>query len=52
MYMNGARLIWGAQCSHRGDKSWDIYDNVKSKWVAAGVPCNMVNDWNHLTIHA
>lgn len=51
MYMNGARLIWGTQCSHRGDKSSDIYDNVKSKLVSAGAACNMVNGWNHMTIH-
>lgn len=51
MYMNGAKMIFGTQCSHRGDKSWDIYDNVNGKWVSAGIPCKMVNGWNHLTIH-
>jgi hypothetical protein len=45
-------MIWGTQCSHRGDKSWDIYDNVNHKWVSAGIPCKMVNGWNHMTIHA
>ena len=50
MYMSGAKMIWGTQCSHRGDKSWDIYDNVNGKWVSAGIPCNMVDGWNHLTI--
>ncbi|MGB8477354.1 MAG: hypothetical protein WCE63_00755 [Acidobacteriaceae bacterium] len=51
MYMNGAKMIFGTQCSHRGDKSWDIYDNVNGKWVSAGIPCKMVDGWNHLTIH-
>lgn len=51
MYMNGVGMIWGTQCSHRGDKSWDIWDNVRGHWVSAGIPCNLVNGWNHLTIH-
>ncbi len=51
MYMNGTKMIFGTQCSHRGDKSWDIYDNVNAKWISAGIPCKMVNGWNHLTIH-
>jgi hypothetical protein len=50
MYMNGVGMIWGQQCNHLGDGDWDIWDNLKSKWVSAGVPCQFVNGWNHLTI--
>jgi hypothetical protein len=50
MNMNGAKMIFGTQCSHHGDKAWDIYDNVNGKWVSAGIPCKMVDGWNHLTI--
>jgi hypothetical protein len=51
MKMIGVKMIWGTQPSHRGDKTWDIYDNANSKWVSAGVPCKMVNGWNHMTLH-
>lgn len=51
MYLHGIKMVFGTQCSHMGDKSWDIYDNVHGKWVSAGVPCKMVDGWNHLTIH-
>ncbi len=50
MFMNGVEMIWGTQCSHLGDKSWDIYDTANRHWLTAGVPCQMVNGWNHLTI--
>lgn len=50
MYMNGAGMIWGNQCNHLGDGDWDIWDNVNQKWVSAGVPCKLVNGWNHVTI--
>ncbi len=51
MYMDGIGMIFGTQCSHLGDKSWDIYDNANKKWVSAGIPCKMVNGWNHLKIN-
>jgi hypothetical protein len=50
LYMSGVKMVFGTQCSHKGDKAWDIYDNVHGKWVSAGVPCKMVNGWNHLKI--
>ena len=50
MYMNGAGMIWGHQCNHLGDGDWDIWDNVNNVWVSAGVPCQFVNGWNHVTI--
>lgn len=51
MYMNGVKMIWGTQCSHKGDKSWDIYNTKSGKWVSAGVPCQIVDGWNHLVIN-
>lgn len=50
LFMNGVGMIWGNQCNNLGDQKWDIWDNVKSKWVSAGVPCTFVKGWNHLTI--
>ena len=50
MYMNGVGMIWGNQCNHLGDGKWDIWDNGNAKWVSAGIPCNFVNGWNHVTI--
>lgn len=51
LYMSGTKLVFGTQCSHKGDNSWDIYDNVKGKWLSAGIPCKMVDGWNHLIIN-
>ena len=51
MYMNGVGMIWGHQCNHLGDGDWDIWDNLNNTWVSAGVPCQLVNGWNHVTIH-
>ncbi len=45
-------MLWGTQCNHLGDHSWDIWDNVKNIWFSAGVPCHLVNGWNHVTIQA
>jgi len=51
MYMNGAGMVWGTQCNHLGDGDWDVWDNVNSRWVSAGVPCKFVNGWNHVTLN-
>ena len=51
MYMNGAGMIWGTQCNHLGDGDWDIWDNVNNLWVSAGVPCQFVKGWNHVTLN-
>jgi len=50
MYLNGAGMIWGTQCSHLGDGNWDIWDNAKNLWVSAGVPCQFIDGWNHVTL--
>ena len=51
MYMNGAGMVWGTQCNHLGDGDWDIWDNVSNLWKSAGVPCQFVNGWNHVTLN-
>jgi len=51
MYFDGVGLIWGTQCNHLGDGTWDIWDNVKAHWVSAGFSCSLIDKaWNHLTI--
>ena len=51
MYMNGLSMIWGNQCNHLGDGSWDIWDNVTARWTSTGVACNLIDKgWNHLSI--
>lgn len=53
MYMNGVGMIWGTQCNNLGGKKWDIWDNVKAKWVSTGIACNLINNgWNHVTFQA
>jgi len=51
MYMNGAEMIWGTQCNCLGDEDWDIWDNVNNLWASAGVPCQFINGWNHVTLN-
>lgn len=51
MYMNGVGMIWGTQCNNLGGGNWDIWDNGDKAWVSAGVPCQFVNGWNHVTIN-
>ena len=50
MYMNGVGMVWGTQCNHLGDGDWDIWDNLNNAWVSAGVPCQFINGWNHVTL--
>ena len=51
MYMNGSGMIWGNQCDHLADHTWDIWDNGKASWVSTGVACNLNNNaWNHISI--
>lgn len=51
MYMNGTGMIWGQQCDHLADGDWDIWDNVRGKWVSSGIACKLNNNaWNHITI--
>ena len=35
-YMNGVGMIWGHECNYLGDGDWDLWDNVKSRWVSTG----------------
>lgn len=50
-FFNGMGFVWGHECRIAGGNEWDIWDNVNTKWVPTGIPCNpLVNQWNHLTI--
>lgn len=49
MFMNGMGLVWDTQCSHR-DGQWDTWSTVSNSWVPAGIPCESVAGWNHVTI--
>lgn len=50
-YFNGKSFIWGTQCRIAGGHEWDIWDNVNTKWVGTGIPCNPINNaWNHVTV--
>jgi hypothetical protein len=50
-YFNSMGFTWGHQCRIAGGHEFDIWDNVNSKWISTGVPCNPVdNSWNHLTL--
>jgi len=50
MYMDGTGMFFGTQCEHLGSGGWDVLDNVTQHWASAGVPCTLVNGWNHLTL--
>jgi hypothetical protein len=50
MYMDGIGMFFGTQCNHLGGGEWDVLDNVTQQWASAGVPCSLVNGWNHLTL--
>lgn len=51
MFLNGHGLEFGTQCDHLDHQDWDVWNNVKVKWVETGVPCALVNHaWNHVTI--
>lgn len=47
---NTAAMTFGTQCNYLGDKDWDVYDNSQRKWMSAGVPCQFVTGWNHVTL--
>lgn len=50
MYMNGLGMFWGTQCNHLGGGEWDVLNNITQRWESAGIPCNLANGWNHLTL--
>ena len=50
-FVGGKSYIWGHECRILGGHEWDIWDNINSKWIPTGIPCNPVsNAWNHLVI--
>jgi len=50
-FYDGMGFTWGHECRVEAGNEWDIWDNVKKKWLPTGIPCNPVNNsWNHLVI--
>jgi len=51
-FVDGRSYIFGSQCSYRAQGTWDIWDNVNSKWVSTGVSCGALqsNSWNHVVL--
>lgn len=51
VWMSGvAGMTFGSQCNHLGDGDWDVWNNSTRHWVSAGVPCQLVQGWNHYTL--
>jgi len=50
-FFDGMGFTWGHECRVAGGNEWDIWDNVKKKWLPTGIPCNPANNsWNHLVL--
>jgi hypothetical protein len=50
MYLDSTGMFWGTQCNHLGGGEWDVLDNVTQQWASAGVSCDLLSGWNHLTL--
>ena len=50
-FFDGMAFTWGHECRIAGGNEWDIWDNLKAKWIPTGIACNPAsNSWNHLVI--
>ena len=50
-FFSGLGFTWGHECRIAGGNEWDIWDNVKLKWVPTGISCYpLENAWNHVVI--
>ena len=51
-FVGGRSYIFGSQCSYRAAGTWDVWDNVASKWVSTGIKCPSLasNTWNHVVL--
>ena len=50
-FFDGMAFTWGHECRIGGGNEWDVWDNVKMKWVPTGISCYpLENAWNHLVI--
>jgi hypothetical protein len=51
-FIDGKSFIYGSQCSYRARSTWDIWDNVNSRWISTGVVCPIPQaySWNHVTL--
>lgn len=51
LWMSGSvGMTFGTQCNYLGDHDWDIWNNAAGHWTSAGVPCQFVDGWNHVTL--
>ena len=49
-FFDGMGFTWGHECRVVGNE-WDIWDNVKMKWLPTGIGCHpLENQWNHLVL--
>jgi hypothetical protein len=52
-FMNSVGMTWGTECRIAGGNEWDIWDNVRAKWIPTGLACYpLQNAWNHVTVNA
>lgn len=52
-FMNSVGITWGTECRIAGGNEWDIWDNVKAKWIPTGIACNpSATGWNHVIVDA
>lgn len=52
-FMNTVGMTWGTECRIAGGNEWDIWDNVRAKWIPTGLACYpLQNAWNHVTVNA
>jgi hypothetical protein len=50
-FFGGMGFIFGHECRIANGHEWAVFDNIKGKWVATGVPCYPnSNSWNHVTV--
>ena len=51
-FVDGKSLIFGTQCSYRSAGTWDIWDNINSRWVSTGIACPPLlgYTWNHVVV--
>lgn len=51
-FVDGRSYIFGSQCSYRSADTWDVWDNVNSRWVSTGISCGALqsNTWTHVVV--
>jgi hypothetical protein len=51
-YTDGKFYLMGTQCSYRQKGTWDIWDNINSRWISTGIHCPALQGykWNHVVV--